>query len=83
MWAKHLDKEETLQSLIKALGFDYDGITPATAVIHSFRWHDCNMNGTVCDVVMTAWGEPETFKARWDTTYGWMFEGDAMPDFID
>lgn len=83
MWAKHLNEEETRQSIIKGLGFDYDGVTPPEVTLYSFRWHDCNWNGTICDVVISAWGEPHKFKGRWDTTYGWMFEGDDMPDFID
>ena len=83
MFAQHLNKSETQQSLIDALGFDYDGITPATVQLLSLNWHDCNMNGTVCDVVLTAWGDPTPFKARWNTIDGWWFEGDDMPDYID
>ena len=83
MYAEHLNKEQTTQSIIKALGFDYDGVTPPTVIIHSLRWHDCPFNGTLCDVVLTAWGEPEPFNARWDTVDGWWFEGDDMPDFVD
>lgn len=83
MYTTHKNKEETTQSLIKALGFDYDGVTPATVQLLSFKWYDCNFNGTVCEVVLTAWGDSTPFKARWNTVDGWWFEGDDMPDYID
>ena len=83
MWTKHLNKEDTRQQLELELGFDYDGVTSANVTIASFRWWDCRFNGTVCDVVLSAWGEDETFSARWDTITGWAFEGDEMPEFID
>ncbi len=83
MFTEHLSVEETRQSLIEGLGFDYDGVTPPEVAIHSLHWHDCNLNGTVCDVVLTAWGDPIPFKARWNTIDGWWFEGDDVPHCID
>lgn len=83
MFTQHLNAEETRQSIIMGLGFDYDGVTRPEVIVHSFHWHDSNMRGTICDVVISAWGEPHKFKGQWCSVYGWWFEGDDMPDYID
>lgn len=80
MFTKHLNKEDTTQSLEKELGFDWDGITKSNVKIISFEWVDCSLIGTVCNAIVTAWGESKTFTARWDTVNGWTIEGDEMPD---